>query len=630
MHKLFSKNAKIFALRFLLIFAFYQICRFGFYWYNGHLLDSIDLKVLAGGIRFDLAALGFINLVFALLHLWPGKFQTKKGYQSFLFYSFFLVNVGILCLNFVDYEYFRFIGRRSSYSFITASGMENELPGLLKNFIVDYWWIPLFMLGSFVFFWLIYRKINYRVYDSRFNFPQSIVAILVVGILLVFGRGGFQPKPIRLVDAAAYGGLKNTALVLNTPFSVLKTMGKKENLPDYNFYTEEELVKIFNPVQVFQYDSINKKNVVLLILESFGRENMHRGLTPFMDSLATNSYFFENGFANGKVSIDAVPSSISSIPSLMDRTFITSSYALNDVYALPKILNDNGYHTAFFHGAFNGSQNFDQYANVAGFKEYYGKNEYEGPQAFDGTWGIFDEEFLQFFAKKLDSFSPPFFSTLFTISSHNPYTIPTKYKGKFPKGPGDIHESIAYADYALKQFFETAKTKAWYTNTIFIVVADHTSSEPQEEQWKTNVGKFRIPILFFAPGDATLAPTKVERNFQQIDILPSLMDYLKINTKLVTYGKSYQSEQDFAISYLNTIYNYEEGDYYLAFDGAKSLGLYNWKIDPELKNNLLTKEPKRVKAMERFLKAYIQSFNHRVKNNLLTVKKEQEHPTNNH
>lgn len=622
MTKIFSKNLKVFTLRFLLIFAFYQLCRLGFYWYNNHLLDPFDAKVIWGGIRFDFAALGFINLAFALLHLWPGKFQTKKGYQTFLFYSFYLVNIFILCLNFVDYEYFRFIGRRSSYAFITASGMENELPGLLKNFIVDYWWIPIFMLASFVFFWLAYRKINYKIYDSHFNFPQAIIAILFTGILLILGRGGLQPKPIRIVDAAAYGGLKNTALVLNTPFSVLKTMGKKENLVDYHFYSDEELTTIYNPVQEFRYDSINKKNVVLLIVESFGRENMHRGLTPFMDSLASASYFFENGFANGKVSIDAVPSAISSIPSLMDRTFITSSYALNEVYALPKILNDQGYHTAFFHGAFNGSQNFDQYANVAGFKEYYGKNEYEGPEAFDGSWGIFDEEFLQFFSKKLDHFSTPFFTTLFTISSHSPYTIPEKHKGKFPKGPGAIHESIAYADYALKQFFETAKTKPWYNQTIFIVMADHTSSEPQEEQWKTNVGKFRIPILFFAPGDASLPPTKIERNFQQIDVLPSLMDYLQINTKIVSFGKSYLSDRNFAVSYLNSIYNYEEGDYYLAFDGTKSLGLYNWKKDPELKDNLLSKEPEKAKSMERFLKAYIQTFNQRVKNNQLVIKDE--------
>ncbi|WP_267740470.1 LTA synthase family protein [Myroides injenensis] len=619
MNRLFPKSLLVFIKRFLLILFFYQICRIGFYFYNSHLLDPINFQTIIGGLRFDLATLGFINIIFALLHLIPGNFQTKKGYQKFLFYSFYLVNVFFLCLNFVDYEYFKFIGRRSSFAFITASGMEQELPGLLKSFIIEFWWIPLFMFLSFFFFWLIYRKINYKIEYSRFTIGGVTLALIITASMLLLGRGGLQRKPIRLVDAAQYGGLKNTALVLNTPFSVLKTMGKKEGLKELNYYTEEELNTIFNPVQEFKYDSINKKNVILLIVESFGRENMNMGLTPFMDSLADHSHFFENAFANGKVSIDAVPSTISSIPSLMDRTFISSSYSLNKVYALPKILNDEGYHTAFFHGAFNGSQNFDQYSNVAGFKEYYGKNEYVGPDAFDGTWGIFDEEFLQFFASKLDEFDKPFFTTLFTISSHNPYTIPEKYKDKFPKGPGHIHESIAYADYALKKFFETAKTKDWYNNTIFVITADHTSSEPQTDKWKSNVGKFRIPILFLAPGDDSITIEKVEKNFQQIDVLPSLMDYLQINGKIVSYGKSYKSDQDFVVNYLDHIYNYEKGDYYLAYDGTTTLGLYNWKKDPELKYDLKESEPEKVKEMEKFLKAYIQSFNYRVKNNLLTV-----------
>ena len=130
-------------------------------------------------------------------------------------------------------------------------------------------------------------------------------------------------------------------------------------------------------------------------------ENVGRGCTPFLDSLITKSYYFKNGFANGKVSIDAVPSILSSIPSLMNNSFISSSYSLNKVNGLPKILKKEGYTTSFFHGAFNGSQNFDQYAKVAGFESYYGKDEYQGPEAFDGKWGIFDEEFLQFFCKKM-------------------------------------------------------------------------------------------------------------------------------------------------------------------------------------------------------------------------------------
>ncbi|MEG0187689.1 MAG: LTA synthase family protein, partial [Algoriella sp.] len=409
-----------------------------------------------------------------------------------------------------------------------------------------------------------------------------------------------------------------SALVLNTPFTVLKTLNKNESLKQTVYYKEDIANKIFNPIQTFSYKNTNKKNVVILILESFGRENIQRGQTPFLDSLITKSYYFENGFANGKLSIDAVPSIISSVPSLMNKSFISSSYALNSVYGLPKVLKDNGYSTSFFHGAFNGSQNFDQYSNVAGFERYYGKNEYVGPASFDGKWGVFDEDFLQFFTHKLSDFKQPFFSTLFTISSHPPFTIPEKYKGKFPKGTTEIHESIAYSDFALEKFFKSAEKKAWYKNTIFVITADHTSSSGAEEVYKNNVGKFRIPIMFYVPNDPTMVG-KSSKNFQQIDILPSLMDYLQLNGKIISYGKSYKSDKDFVVNYLDNIYNLNKGDYYMAFDGTKSLALYNWKTDPLLKENLINKDKIKTQEMESFMKAYIQSFNKRVSKNQLTL-----------
>ena len=285
---------------------------------------------------------------------------------------------------------------------------------------------------------------------------------------------------------------------------------------------------------------------------------------------------------------------------------------------MPKILKDNGYTTSFFHGAFNGSQNFDQYCKVAGFDAYYGKNEYDGPESFDGKWGVFDEDFLQYFNTKLSSFQQPFFTTLFSISSHNPYTVPEKYKGKFPKGKTKILESIAYTDYALKQFFESAKKEDWYKNTLFVFTADHTSSEPTLAKHKTNVGKFRIPILFFDPANPELKGSP-EQNFQQIDIMPSVIEYLQIPTKMVTFGKSFQTDKNFVVYYLDNVYHYINGDYYLAFDGKKAIGLYNFKTDELLKNNLLKLQPEKVAEMEKFIKAYIQSFNVRVIENKLTA-----------
>jgi phosphoglycerol transferase MdoB-like AlkP superfamily enzyme len=609
--------------RLLILFVVYQFSRLLFLLFNRGNFTNLDVTTFLGGALFDLSAIGFINLLFILLHLIPGNFKYHKKYQFGLKVGFYIVNLVFIATNFVDLEYYKFTGRRSSFGLITAKGMEHEIGGLIISFLQEFWYI---LVGFLLLAILLWRALS----KPRIIFPlerlsrtivlkQTGIMLLSLGVGLLMARGGWGEKPLRIVDAINYSSLGNSALVLNTPFSIMKTAGKKEALVDPKFYSAAELNSIFNPVYTSAPEGAPlKKNVVIFILESFGDENLHRGFTPFIDSLATQSYYFKNGFANGKVSIDAVPSTLSSIPSLMNTSIISSGYSLNKVYGLPKIMKKQGYTTSFFHGAFNGSQNFDQYCKVAGFDQYYGKNEYVGPEAFDGSWGIFDEDFMQFFNKKLTSFKQPFFSTLFTISSHNPYTVPAKYKGKFLKGSRKIQESIGYTDYSLRQFFKSAQKEAWYQNTLFVIVADHTCSEPTADEYRTNVGKFRIPILFFDPSNPSFKGVQ-EKNFQQIDVLPSILDYLKINDQVVTYGKPFTSSKNYVVYYLDNIYHLVQDDYYLAFDGQKAIGLYNFKTDALLKENLISKDPKRAAVMTRFIKAYVQSFNERMIADQLTT-----------
>ena len=619
----YFSSVKLFFKRFLLVLFIYQLCRLLFLLFNTNSFTGLNIKTFLGGLHFDLSALAYINLFFALLHFLPGNFKYKSGFQKGLKIGFFAVNLIFMLTNFVDFEYYKFTGRRSSFGMITASGMENEIGGLILSFLTEFWYLPLIAFALSVLFWFLIPNFKKISIDESINkltiVKQFSVFIFLIGFVFILGRGGFQKKPLKVVDAVNYGSINQSALVLNTPFCILKTIGKKETLQSPKYFDEKTLTEIFNPiVEINPEHNPTNKNVVIIILESFGKENINIGQTPFLDSLITKSYYFKNGFANGKLSIDAVPSTLSSIPSMMNQSIITSSYSVNEIYGLPKVMKANGYNTSFFHGAFNGSQNFDQYCKVAGFDAYYGKNEYEGPEAFDGRWGIFDEEFMQYFSTKMSSFKQPFFSTIFTISSHNPYIIPEKHKGKFPKGSTKIHESIAYTDYALRQFFKSAKKQDWYNNTLFVFTSDHTSSEPTAAKFKTNVGKFNIPILFFDPSKPDFKGVN-EKNFQQIDIMPSVLDYVGIKTKIISYGKSYKSDKDFVVYYLDNIYHLVKGDYYLAFDGTKSLGLYNFKKDELLKTNLLKSNKETTKRLEEFLKAYLQSFNERMIGNKLTI-----------
>jgi phosphoglycerol transferase MdoB-like AlkP superfamily enzyme len=600
----------------------YQISRFLFYFFNKSSFTNITPKVFWGGLIYDLSAIGFINILFVVLFLFPSKIIYNKAYQKTIKVLFYIVNIIFIATNFVDFEYYKFTGRRSTFDLITAKGMENEIAGLIPTFLMQFWYLPLLFIAFAYIKWRLLSDYEVQLPIEKRSknaiVKQSSLFLVLVGLFLVLGRGGVQSKPLRIVDAIEYSSLGNSSLSLNTPFCILKSMGKKETLFDPKFFSEKELKTIFDPeFTTNPKEEFKKKNVVIVILESFGDENIHKGYTPFIDSIISKSYYFKNGFANGKVSIDAVPSTLSSVPSLMNRSFIASEYSLNKVYSLPKIFRNQGYNTSFFHGAFNGSQNFDKYCQVAGFESYYGKDEYVGPDSFDGKWGVFDEEYLQFFCNKLSEFKQPFFSTVFTISSHQPFTLPEKYKGKFPKGTTVIHESIGYTDFAMRKFFEKAKKQDWYKNTLFVFTADHTAAYG-EGAYKTSVGKFRIPIFFFDTSNPDFKGVS-DKNLQQIDILPSIIDYLNIKEKIVTFGKSYKSDKNFVVTYLDNIYNYINDDYYLAFDGTKTIGLYNIKNDPMLKNNLATKEIKIKAEMEKFIKAYIQTFNKRLIDNKLTI-----------
>ncbi|MGB0974758.1 MAG: LTA synthase family protein [Flavobacteriaceae bacterium] len=590
--------------------------------------QDVTILNFIGGVRFDLSVIFYTNILVIIGHTIPGHFKYSLNYQNTLKWIFYVSNIVFLCTNFVDFIYYSFTGKRSTYGLITASGMRQEIGGLLPSFIAQFWYV--FLLG-FLFAYVFFKFIPKKQFSSEqtvtkvSSIKQTSIFLVALASCLLIGRGGTQRKPIQRVDAIKYASSKNTPIVLNTPFCILKTIGKKSELKSLNYFSKEKLNDLYSPIKNFK-DSLpfNKKNIVIIILESFGDENVSysnpiNGNTPFLDSLITKSLYFKNGFANGRVSIDAVPSIISGIPNIFGTPYINSTYAFNKTNSFPKILKKEGYHTSFFHGAFNGSQNFDQYAEIAGYENYYGKDQYpfDSSDHQDGKWGIFDEEFLDFFGAQLSTFQEPFFSSIFTISSHVPFTMPKKHQGKFDKGNTKFYETVGYTDYALRIFFNHAKKQSWYNNTLFVITADHCSAA-EKGVFKSVIQEYSIPILFFDPSNKNLKGIS-NKNIQQIDILPSVLDYINYDKKLISYGNSYKNDANLIINFINDMYHIIINDYYFIFDGTSIIELYNYKNDLFLKNNLIHTELKTMQMLEFKTKAYLQSFNNNLINNSLTI-----------
>ncbi len=571
-----------------------------------------------------------LNLPFIVLSLFPGHWREQKAAKSILRWLFYIPNAVGLLANCIDLVYFRFVLKRTTADIFSFISTGDDFTRLLPLFIKDYWYLfPIFIL----LLWLMVRyyrktdpaKVSATVEERRVYFlRETTIFLLSMAMFTIIYRGGFQLKPIHIITAGQYTSARNIPLLINTPFSIMKTWGQ-ESIKELEYFSEERLPAIYNTTHAADTGKFKQLNVVMLIMESFSKEyvgslNNNQGYTPCLDSLIAKSLVFENAFANGKRSMEGIPACIAGIPCLMNEPYITSRYGSNKIRPIAALLKEKGYATSFYHAATNGSMGFDNFAKLAGFDKYVGRTEYNNEKDFDGHWGIWDEEFFQYYAGALQIHPQPFFSAFFSLTSHHPYPVPEKYKDKFREGDLPIEKSISYSDYSLGKFFETASKMSWFNNTLFIIVADHTG-EAFAPFYSTNTGMFRIPVLFYLPGGELKG--KRQDIFQQIDIMPTVLDYMNYDKPYFAFGKSRLDSglTNYAYCYINNNYQIVSDQYALQFDGEKAIAFYNHKNDSLLQNNLIhTPDTTPVARLREQLKAVIQTYHHRLIRNQMDVR----------
>ncbi|MEE1945008.1 sulfatase-like hydrolase/transferase [Pedobacter sp. KR3-3] len=625
--------------RLLLLMVIYSLCRLGFYLANRSLFNHLDFGELAyvflGGLKFDIAALLYLNSLYIVLQAIPFPFRYRNGYQRFCQWLFVVSNsIGILA-NFIDFAYYKYTLKRTTTSVFSQFSNEQNKLKLTFDFLIDYWYLLLLFIALIYGFVKLYQWIKVQQapkFTWQVYLAQTLAFVLILGLCVIGMRGGWRhsTRPITLSNAGDFVKSPNDmSLVLNTPFTIMKTL-QSTNLKPVYYYSEQTLDSLYNPIHKPDHKAPFKKlNVVFLIIESLGKEHVgalnkdllngqYKGYTPFIDSLAEQSFTSTRTYANGRKSIDALPSIISGIPSIREP-FVLSTYSSNKTTSIAKLLGNEGYETAFFHGAPNGSMGFSAYTNLAGIKKYFGKNEYNNDADFDGIWGIWDEPFMQYMAKTINTFKQPFFTAFFSVSSHHPFKVPEKYAGKFPKGPLPVQEPMGYTDMAIGKFFATASKMPWFKNTLFVLCADHATVSYLPE-YKTVAGDFSIPILFYYPGGDLKGRT--DKMIQQIDIMPTVLNYLNYDKPYFAFGFDAFSPQknNFVVNNNDGTFSFYLGDYLMMHNGKKALALYDLKNDRLNKTNLVDQRPEIQQNMEKYLKAFIQQYDNRMIKDQLTAK----------
>ena len=601
------------------------------------------MEMLGGGLVFDTSAILVTNIPYIVMMLIPWHKKEHQTYQLVCKWVFIVINGLALAINLCDSVYFQYTMRRTTTTVFSEFSNEGNLGSIFLTETFHHIYLVVFFILVMWGIWKLYVQTGLEHQRLRpWHYALTVfLSLAAFAPFVVAGiRGGFTTavRPITISNANQYVNRPiEAALVLNTPFSLYRTIGKDVFVvPDY-YSDEKELEGIYTPVHL-PSDTIQmtKKNVVVLIVESFGREYIgalnktleggrYKGYTPYVDALIEKGITFSHSFCNGRKSIDGMPSILSSIPMFVEPFFLTPA-SMNHIDGIASILANEGYQTAFFHGAQRGSMGFQAFSRATGFQNYYGREDYDadtrfgGDKDFDGMWAIWDEPFLQYYATKMSEMKEPFMTAVFTASSHHPYAIPEQYKDQYPEEGIVIHKCIRYTDMAIGKFFEKASHEPWFNNTIFVLTSDHTNLS-DHEYYQTDIGGFCSPIIIYEPGNSERKPEMQDKIAQQIDILPTVLGMLHYQKPFFGFGidvLNTPKEDTWAVNYLNGIYQYVKQDHVLQFDGEQTKAVYALN-DSLMQHNLVGKIPQQVQ-MERELKAIIQQYMSRMTQDRLYAK----------
>lgn len=278
-----------------------------------------------------------------------------------------------------------------------------------------------------------------------------------------------------------------------------------------------------------------KRNVVLIFMESMSADFMQafgqkQCLTPFLDSLYRNSLSFANCYSAGIHTNHGLYATLYSYPALMYRNLMKGSN-IPTYSGLPTALREAGYRNLFFMTHESQYDNMNAFLRTNGYDEIYAQENYPKEQVVN-SFGVQDDYMYRYALKVLDRFdgkSEPFFATLLSISNHPPYVIPEYFR---PKSEDEETQIVEYADWALRLFFDEARKKPWYANTVFVLIGDHGKLVGEAES--VNPESYNhVPLMIHVPGGTP----QIRREWAlQMDVQPTLLGLLGIGARQHNFG----------------------------------------------------------------------------------------------
>jgi len=394
-----------------------------------------------------------------------------------------------------------------------------------------------------------------------FRIYHLLICLLVLGIMIIGLRGGLQPIPINQ-SVAFYSKhvILNDAAVNPLWNLAHSTIGNSVNINNSNpyiYHKQQDALSIVKKIHQRKINNTNinslrssskilknnRPNIVLIILESWSADIVGSlggltGITPEFDRLAKDGLLFSKVYASGYTSDLAMPAIFSSSHALPIASIITQPSKFKKLHCLSKSFNDIGYFTSYHFGG----QLI--YGNIKGFLYHHQFEEIIEQKDLSndlpaGKLGIHDEYMFDVFLENLNQKgSNPFFSTLFTLSTHPPYDMPINKFKYFDDYENEYLNAANYTDSCLGLFFDRAKKQKWYDNTLFVVVADHSHHTPMKWRY-CEPGHYKIPLLLYGNVIKKEYRGSVNENLgSQVDIAPTILNQMDLPDNKFPWGKN--------------------------------------------------------------------------------------------
>lgn len=412
--------------------------------------------------------------------------------------------------------------------------------------------LTLFVLAALIALSVfLFRRIVRFDIVKRGNFVVKLLAALfIMGLNFLAIRGGWQLSPMN--ESMAYFSLKpilNYAAV-NTEWSLIRDVmnAGKTNENVYAFFSPQEakaIVKeLYTPpagenTRILQTD---KPNVVLIIMESHTGNVVEslggeKGVSPEMEKLIAEGLFFDQVYSSGSRTDKGLVSVLSAFPAQGKRSIMKENGKQVKIPALSGTFAAQGYSTSFYYGGESRFFNMKSYLLSHNYQEIIDRNDFESKD-LSSKWGAFDGAVYRKMLGEFGRKRAPFFSTFLTLTNHEPFDIPGK-----PRFPGDdvqnkFRSTAFYADSCLGAFIREARTKDWYKNTLFVIVADHGHYLPFQDLAISDPKRYRVPLIFF--GDVIkpeFRGTKIHKVGNQTDIASTLLSQLDIDAKAYSWSR---------------------------------------------------------------------------------------------